>query len=174
MEFLDVNEAAIKHYGYSKNEFLSMTLKDIRPAEDMSLLIDDIIHTRNHTKDFISGMFRHKKKDGTIINVDIQSNYINFKEKNARVVLANDITERLAYVNTIESKNQELQQIAWMQSHLMRAPLAKIIGIADIIKRIPLDTEEKLDLLNDLLISTKELDKVIHEIAHKTHNAKIR
>lgn len=174
LEFLDVNEAAIKHYGYSKNEFLSMTLKDIRPAEDMSLLIDDIIHTRNHTKDFISGMFRHKKKDGTIINVDIQSNYINFKEKNARVVLANDITERLAYVNTIESKNQELQQIAWMQSHLMRAPLAKIIGIADIIKRIPLDTEEKLDLLNDLLISTKELDKVIHEIAHKTHNAKIR
>jgi len=174
LEFLDVNEAAIKHYGYSKNEFLNMTLKDIRPSEDMTLLIDDIIHTRTHPKDFISGTFRHKKKDGSIIFVDIQSNYINFKGKNARVVLAIDITERLSYVNTIEQKNQELQQIAWMQSHLMRAPVAKIIGIADIIKKVPLDSEEKLSLLNDLILSTEELDRVIHEIANKTHQAKIK
>lgn len=174
LEFLDVNEAAIKHYGYSKNEFLNMTLKDIRPSEDMTLLIDDIIHTRIHPKDFISGAFRHKKKDGSIIFVDIQSNYINFKGKNARVVLAIDITERLSYVNTIEQKNQELQQIAWMQSHLMRAPVAKIIGIADIIKKVPLDSKEKLSLLNDLILSTEELDRVIHEIANKTHQAKIK
>lgn len=173
LQFLDVNKAAISHYGFTKEEFLKMTLKDIRPIEDMTEFLTDIDKTRSHPNNFISGFFRHKKKDGSIINVDVQSNYISFKGKNSRVVLANDITERLAYVNTIEQKNQELQQIAWMQSHLLRAPVAKIIGIADIIKKVPLDSEEKLSLLNDLLASTEELDKVIHEIADKTHNAKI-
>lgn len=174
LQFLDVNMAAISHYGYSKNEFLNMNLKDIRPVEDMTEFIVDIKQTRSNSKGFISGFFRHKKKDGTIINVDVQSNYISFKGIDARVVLANDITERLNYVNTIEEKNQELQQIAWMQSHIMRAPVAKIIGIADIIKKVPLDSEEKLNLLNDLLSSTNELDSIIHEIANKTHEARLR
>lgn len=174
LQFLDVNKAAISHYGYTKEDFLNMTLKDIRPIEDMPAFLDDINKTRSNPKSFIAGFFRHKKKDGTIINVDVQSNYISFKGNNARVVVINDITERLAYVNTIEQKNQELQQIAWMQSHIMRAPVAKILGIADIIKNVPLDSEEKLSLLNDLLLSTEELDKKIHEIANKTHEARLK
>lgn len=174
LQFLDVNNATIDHYGYTKQEFLNMTLKDIRPAEEVPEFVIKIKEINSNPKNVLSGYFRHKKKDGAIINVEINSNYISYKGKNARIAVANDITERLSYVSTIEQKNQELQQIAWMQSHLMRAPVAKIIGIADIIKKVPLDSEEKLSLLNDLLLSTEELDKVIHEIADKTHQAKIR
>lgn len=92
MRFLAVNDAAIRHYGYSRNEFLEMTIKDIRPAEDMQLL-SDYLEVGNPEVDQ-AGEWRHRKKDGTIINVEITSNRLNFGGRAAEFVLVNDITER--------------------------------------------------------------------------------
>ncbi|OFY52021.1 MAG: hypothetical protein A2W85_11340 [Bacteroidetes bacterium GWF2_41_31] len=90
--FLEVNQAAINHYGYSQEEFLSMTLKDIRPLEDIPALMDDIKNTRLEYN--TAGEWRHIKKNGEIIDVEIKSHSINFSNRNARHVLINDITER--------------------------------------------------------------------------------
>ena len=92
LQFLDVNEAALVHYGYSREEFLSFTLRDIRPAEDIPALLQDtatpsVVH---HT----DGPWRHKKKDGSIIEVEITSHPIDFQGREARFVMAHDITER--------------------------------------------------------------------------------
>lgn len=93
LKFIAVNEAAIQHYGYSREEFLSMTIKDIRPAEDVTLLeknLKNISHGIDH-----AGAWRHIKKDGTIINVDIVSHAVKFADIQAKLVLVTDITEKL-------------------------------------------------------------------------------
>ena len=92
LRFLAVNEAAIRHYGYSRKEFLEMTIKDIRPPEDVQLLTN-YIESGNNELDH-AGEWRHRKKDGTIINVEITSSRLSFGGRPAEFVLANDITER--------------------------------------------------------------------------------
>ncbi|OYZ02098.1 MAG: histidine kinase [Sphingobacteriia bacterium 28-36-52] len=174
LEFLDVNEAAQRHYGFTEEEFLSMTLRDIRPKEDLPYFHAQLDLARKHAHEYMSGVFRHIKKNGEIINVDIQSNFISYKGRNARVILVNDITERLEYISAIETKNKELQHIAWLQSHVIRAPVAKIMGIVHLLQQLNLSEEEKDGLFIDLVSCAKELDTVIHDIANKTHAARLK
>jgi len=174
LQFLEVNKAAIKHYGYTEEEFLNMTIKDIRPREDIPYLESQLKETRKHSTDYFIGTYRHLKKNGIVITVEIQSNYISYSGKSARIILVNDITERLEYINTIENKNQELQQIAWLQSHVIRAPVAKIKGIIQILEQLEITADEKLILQHDLKLSAEELDRVIHDIAQKTHAARLK
>lgn len=93
LRFLAVNDAAVVHYGYSLEQFLSMTIKDIRPPEDVPRLLETIAHLArtglNH-----SGIWRHLKQDGTVIDVEITSHGLNFDGRNARLVMVHDITER--------------------------------------------------------------------------------
>jgi PAS domain S-box-containing protein len=91
LRFLAVNDAAVRHYGYSRTEFLEMTIKDIRPAEDVQLL-EKYLNSENAHPD--AGEWRHRKKDGSIINVDITANRLTFGGRPAEFVLVRDITER--------------------------------------------------------------------------------
>ncbi len=91
-QFLAVNEAAIQHYGYSRQEFLAMTIEGIRPPADVELLHDYLLHENPEYNR--AGEWRHQKKDGTIFTVEITSNRLNFEGRRAVFVLANDITER--------------------------------------------------------------------------------
>jgi PAS domain S-box-containing protein len=170
LKFLNVNEAAIKHYGYSLEEFLCLTIRDIRPSEDTRKL-DEALHTMKiNPGQRYSGILRHKKKNGEIIQVEIQSNPIFINGRSARVVLVNDITERLRYVEAIEQQNQKLQEIAWMQSHVVRAPVARLMGIVDLIKNYTHSENEQNELLDHILISANELDGIIRDIADKTQH----
>jgi len=92
LAFLEVNEAAINHYGYSLDEFLSMTIKDIRPTEDVPALMEDLEKASSNLN--MAGEWRHIKKNNEIIVVEISSHTIISNNKNARYVLVNDITER--------------------------------------------------------------------------------
>ncbi len=92
LTFLEVNEAAINHYGYTKEEFLSMTLKDIRPKDEIEKLIETL-KSANCTFNK-SVEIRHKKKNGDLIFVEIISHPIIFNQREARHVLINDITVR--------------------------------------------------------------------------------
>jgi PAS domain S-box-containing protein len=102
-QFLEVNEAAVIKYGYPKEEFLRMTLKDIRPREDVSLLLDNIKYTSETIA--ASGPWRHLKKNGEIIFVEIISHTIQFEGREARLVLSNDVTEKvIALEKIVESE----------------------------------------------------------------------
>jgi PAS domain S-box-containing protein len=92
LRFLAVNEAAINHYGYSRAEFLDMTIMDIRPEDDVELLREYI--TSGNSELDHAGEWRHRKKDGSVINVEITSNRVNFAGRPAEFVLAHDITVR--------------------------------------------------------------------------------
>jgi PAS domain S-box-containing protein len=91
--FLAVNAAAIRHYGYSMEEFLKMTITDIRPAEDVAALLERVSMLKSGAA-HPPGEWRHRKKDGAIIHVEIVSHLLSFGGKPAELVLANDITER--------------------------------------------------------------------------------
>jgi PAS domain S-box-containing protein len=166
--FLDVNEAAIKKYGYTKKEFLNMTIKEIRLVADYPLF-DDEVHSFSQYRDNLKTKYlRHQKKNGVILDVEIQSNIIFFNNQKSKLVMANDITKQMQYVTTIEDQNKSLKDIAWTHSHVVRAPLAKMMSIVDYIKdsgRIPSDYE---DLLNHFFDSGAELDAIIRDIVKKT------
>ncbi len=92
LAFLEVNGSAILHYGYSRNEFLKMTIKDIRPIEDVNALLENVDNTYKEINS--AGIWRHKKKNGEIIFVEIVSHLIKYENRTARLVLADDVTER--------------------------------------------------------------------------------
>src|SRR5882672_9166112 len=92
LRFLAINEAALQQYGYSRDEFLGMTIRDIRPAEDISALLDNVAHLSTGLEK--GGRWRHRRKDGSLIDVEIMSHDLDWTGRQARLVLAMDITER--------------------------------------------------------------------------------
>ena len=91
LAFIAVNEAAIQHYGYSPNEFLRMTIRDIRPSEDVAWLLEKVSEIKPGMN---SASGRHLKKDGTMIDIEIVSHTLQFDGRRAELVLAMDVTER--------------------------------------------------------------------------------
>src|SRR5437762_13908881 len=90
MDFLEVNAVAVAHYGYSREEFLRMRISDIRPPEDVDRLKDVVAalatvtdETRGHT-----GPWRHRLKDGRVIDVDVVSHAMVFSGRRAALVVA--------------------------------------------------------------------------------------
>lgn len=107
LAFLEVNEAAVTNYGYSKDEFLKMTIKDIRPEEDIPLLIDDVDHTTKPLNK--AGIWRHKKKSGEIIFVEIISHLTEYGNRQARLVIASDVTERKLAQETLMRSEEKFR-----------------------------------------------------------------
>ena len=115
LRFMEVNATAIMQYGYSREEFLNMTLKNIRPEEDIEALLKDVEQTTDSFNK--AGTWRHIKKNGDIIFVEITSHQLEFENRQARMVLINDVSDRKkADEALIESENSlnEAQKIALM------------------------------------------------------------
>jgi PAS domain S-box-containing protein len=97
--FLEVNDAAVQHYGYSREEFLSMSITDLRPLEEVprllefSLLLQQAVPSRPGS--YAAGIWRHRKKDGTPLDVEIIGTPVPYARRRAVVILAMDVTERL-------------------------------------------------------------------------------
>lgn len=170
LHFLDVNEAAINHYGYSYDEFLNMTIKDIRPEDELSIL-EEVINTIKSTgKNYEPKVFKHLKKTGETIYSEIIGNIIDFNGRKAEIILANDITIRMEHMRAIEAQNEKFREIAWIQSHVVRAPLARILGIIDLLSDDHATLDEKLAFLPHIESSALELDEIIKDIVIKTKN----
>ncbi len=107
LAFLAVNQSAIEHYGYSRDEFLSMTLRDIRPPEEVSALQMNVAQVSTGIDH--AGIWRHCKKDGTIISVEITSHVLTFLGRQAEVVLAHDVTERQEAEAALRESEQRWQ-----------------------------------------------------------------
>jgi hypothetical protein len=74
-----------------------------------------------------------------------KSNIIYFKNQKVKLVMANDITKQIQYIKTIENQNKSLKDIAWTHSHIVRAPLAKMMSIIDFMKesgKMPTEYED--------------------------------
>jgi PAS domain S-box-containing protein len=109
LAFLEVNSAAVQIYGYTKEEFLKMTLKEIRPPEDVKDLLEDVAATSKLINS--AGEWRHLKKSGELIYVEIVSHLIKYEKRDARLVLVKDITERKVIEQELIQSEERLRLI---------------------------------------------------------------
>jgi PAS domain S-box-containing protein len=107
--FLAVNEAAVREYGYSREEFLAMRITDIRPAEDVARLLDVLKGDREGPV-YGSGPWRHRKRNGEIIEVEVSSHSVPFIARDARLVIVSDVTERNRYLHALRESRALLEQ----------------------------------------------------------------
>jgi len=295
LRFLNVNDAAIHHYGYSRKEFMEMTILDVRPEEDMDCLFD-ILANEVTIGLFNKSTVRHIKKTGEIIYVCVEGNSVSFEGKSARLVMIidrtaeirakqameesierfnivskatsdtiwdrniltgemiwnrgivgifghkktsnteawwrnhvhpedlevvikavdnliknkrqrikveyrfrcadgsyrfvqdrafilfnelgqpirmigsmQDITSQVSRVKAIEEQNSRLREISWIQSHKIRSPLSKILGLVSLINLEDVNLTSVKELIPHLKASSEELDLVLKEIIKKTH-----
>lgn len=173
LRFLDVNAAAIKQYGYSREEFLSITILDIRPEEEVANLLNELEAVKKNGVDFYRGTYIQKTKHGETLHVDLHSNLISYEGKTARLVLAGNITDRVKYLERLKAQNKNLREIAWTQSHVVRAPLARIMALIHLIKNYPELNEDNEALLGHIFTSAVELDEVIREITRKAEEVNL-
>jgi PAS domain S-box-containing protein len=112
LHFLTVNDAAIALYGFSEAEFLSMKITDIRPMEDVPALISaaDKVKLNFHHQYHWSGTWRHKKKDGQMMYVEISSYEIMFGRNKAELVLAYNVTDKVLQDQKLQALNQDLER----------------------------------------------------------------
>lgn len=110
LAFIDVNQSAVQNYGYSREEFLSMTIKDIRPAEEIPALLESVSNASPETE--TAGVWRHRKKDGSLIAVEITSHPIVFDNREARFVVATDVTPRKAAEEALQTSEEKFRSLA--------------------------------------------------------------
>ena len=89
LQILDANESATRRYGYSRAEFLALTIRELRPREDVPKFLELIRDTPNTDR---TGPWRHQLKDGTVIQVLITSHSVTFGQRDARLVMAESLT----------------------------------------------------------------------------------
>lgn len=111
-EFLEVNHAALREYGYSREEFLRMTIFDIRPIEDVAALKRQMA-TANHEQEFRhGGEWRHQRKDGSLMYVEVHVSPMRLEHRNVNLGLVYDISPRKQAQLAIEQRARDLQILA--------------------------------------------------------------
>jgi len=104
LAFLAVNAATVEHYGYSRDELARMTLEDIRPVEEVPALRRAAAGPpQSHTA-------RHRRRDGSLISMEVQTRDVSFEGRPARLVLAQDVTARLLAEEALRKSEEQLRQ----------------------------------------------------------------
>ncbi|MFY8004296.1 MAG: PAS domain S-box protein, partial [Chitinophagaceae bacterium] len=108
LKFINVNNAALRKYGYTRKEFLQMTILDIRPETEHAKLLSSIKNRKKALQN--AGIWKHQKKDGSLIDVDITSCIINATNEEI-LVLANDVTEKVKSEKALINREAEFRHL---------------------------------------------------------------
>jgi PAS domain S-box-containing protein len=171
LEFLQVNNATVEHYGYSHQEFLGMTIADIRPPQDVPKFLELVANPMPALDR--TGPWRHLLKDGTTIQVLVTSTAVTFGDHQARLVLAEDLTEgqrlelELHQSQARAESNAELSrakdEMVAMVSHEVRTPLASIVGFAELLVTREVTPKQSKEYLGVMLQEGRRLTSLIND-----------
>lgn len=140
----DVNEAAIKQYGYTKKEFIGLHLKDIRPENELSYFKNEIEKIDKNTSQFYHTTVKHQKKTGEVFDVELSTSDMILDDKPMRMALAEDVTEKRKAERQIKQKSNLLAANAKVTGKLIKSEnwlealddTLKIIGKAVQVDRV--------------------------------------
>ncbi|MFB8794796.1 MAG: PAS domain S-box protein [Microcoleus sp.] len=159
LQFIAVNQAAVEHYGYTRDEFLNMTVGEIRAPEKFPRFLEN--RSQVDAEIDLTSVCQHQKKNGTIIDVEINSYELVFDNRKAELVLAQDVTDRLQAEAKLykakeaaEAANVSKSQFLANMSHELRTPLNAIIGYSEILQEDALDLGE-----DDFVIDLEKIHK---------------
>jgi PAS domain S-box-containing protein len=132
LRFLAVNDAAVRTYGYSREEFGALTLRDVRPQEDVAKLDGRTSYGTPQA----TGFWRHRNKVGAVFDVLIRSQAIALGRRRARLALIEDISERRSVEEQLRQaqKMEAIGQLAGGIAHDFNNLLTAILGYADLVK----------------------------------------
>ncbi|MEK7317351.1 MAG: ATP-binding protein, partial [Candidatus Eisenbacteria bacterium] len=144
LRFLAVNDVAVSHYGYSREEFLGMTIEKIRSPEDIPAMRKSVRDVPGTIRK--AGTWKHLRKNGGIIDVEITTHDLEFGGRQARLVLATDVTERKraeAERDTLEKRlaqSQRMESIGRLAggvAHDFNNLLVVILGYSELLLKRP-------------------------------------
>jgi PAS domain S-box-containing protein len=159
LAFLAVNEAATKTYGYTRDEFLSMTVDSIRAKEDIPALL--IKNATGANELVLSSPWRHETRDGKVIYVELSSHPVVFDGKNSKLVIVNDVTERKLLDEKQQRLHASLQQSAmeWRQTFNAIDFPVLIIDLHGVVKRSN-EAAEQIAALGSEMINGRTLGEI--------------
>jgi PAS domain S-box-containing protein len=169
LQFLAVNEAAVQHYGYTRGEFLAMTVADLHLQEDLPAVLKLV--KDGPVKPKRTSEWRHRRKDGTIIQVEIISCPLMSGGRKARLVLTTDITEK----KMLEEKflhAQRLESIGLLAAgiaHDLNNVLAPMLFAAPLL-RGSLSTPRDLKIINTLEVNAARGAGLVKQILGFVHS----
>jgi two-component system, cell cycle sensor histidine kinase and response regulator CckA len=133
LRFVEVNEAAVRTYGYSRDEFRSLTLRDIRPPEELPSL--ERVLPFGQDAPPTHGVYRHRKKDGTIFEAEVHGQTIRFGERHYRIAVIRDVTEhrRLEEQLRQSQKMEAVGRLAGGIAHDFNNLLSVILTVSELL-----------------------------------------
>ncbi|WPR76645.1 PAS domain S-box protein [Algoriphagus sp. NG3] len=171
--FIYVSSNILQITGFSDIEIIGKNVIDLTPTKYLKKdqqLLDNI------RDKYTEGGFILKKhlqdKQGNQIIVKVYGIALKDKKgiKKGYLAAFQNITEQEEYMKSLKAKNKQLQELSSDQSHLVRAPLARILGIIELIQNIDLEPSEKEELINHLKSSGEELDDALKDLSQKMNS----
>jgi PAS domain S-box-containing protein len=164
LRFLAVNDAAIHRYGWTREEFLAMSILDIRPPADQEEI-------RKRTRHPLAGPelrtgHRHCRKDGTIFDVEVMVDSTEFEGRPARLAMVRDISER----KRLEGQLQQAQRLeavgrlAGGVAHDFNNLLTAMMGYSDLLMETLAPTDERRDDLEEIRKATRRAAALTHQL----------
>jgi PAS domain S-box-containing protein len=123
LRIMKVNNAALMHYGYSENEFLSMTIRDIRPRFDLAKF-NDYLYQKAIPESSLhgfnsAGVWKHQNKKGEIVYAEITGHEIKYNNHSCRIIIAADVTEKVLQQEDLKRREQFLTSLIDSQTNFL-------------------------------------------------------
>jgi two-component system, cell cycle sensor histidine kinase and response regulator CckA len=138
LRFVEVNDAAIEHYGYSRDEFLGMRITDLHPSQEVPLVEEAVATPKDGIRRF--GTWVHRTKAGQLISVDVAAHDLEFRGRRGRLVVAHDITQQQELQVQLQQsqKMDAIGRLAGGVAHDFNNLLGVIIGYGErLLRRLP-------------------------------------